>query len=108
MRTYCAPRKTRATSFLRLYRNLHNFRVDCSFHTWLYRIVTNLCLDGLRKRRARREESTPMKRAAALWIAWIRSKSRAPSPTRKAPAEQPVARPPEAARHKSEKPICPH
>jgi RNA polymerase sigma-70 factor (ECF subfamily) len=45
-------------AFLRVYKNLHNFRFDCSFHTWLYRIVTNLCLDALRKRRVRREENT--------------------------------------------------
>jgi len=44
-------------AFLRVYRNLHAFRFDCSFHTWLYRIVTNLCLDSLRKRKVRREES---------------------------------------------------
>ena len=44
-------------AFLRVYRNLHNFRFDCSFHTWLYRIVTNLCLDQLRKRKVRKEES---------------------------------------------------
>jgi len=44
-------------SFLRVYKNLHLFRFDCSFHTWLYRIVTNLCLDHLRKRKVRREES---------------------------------------------------
>ena len=44
-------------AFLRVYRNLSNFRFDCSFHTWLYRIVTNLCLDHLRKRKVRREES---------------------------------------------------
>ena len=43
-------------AFLRVYRNLPNFRFDCSFHTWLYRIVTNLCLDSLRKRKVRREE----------------------------------------------------
>lgn len=43
-------------SFLRVYKNLHTFRFDCSFHTWLYRIVTNLCLDHLRKRKVRREE----------------------------------------------------
>ncbi len=43
-------------AFLRVYRNLHNFRFDCSFHTWLYRIVTNLCLDAMRKRKVRREE----------------------------------------------------
>jgi RNA polymerase sigma-70 factor, ECF subfamily len=45
-------------AFLRVYRNLNSFRFDCSFHTWLYRIVTNLCLDHLRKRKVRREESS--------------------------------------------------
>jgi RNA polymerase sigma-70 factor (ECF subfamily) len=44
-------------AFLRVYRNIHTFRFDCSFHTWLYRIVTNICLDHLRKRRVRREEA---------------------------------------------------
>ena len=44
-------------AFLRVYRNLGNFRFDCSFHTWLYRIVTNICLDHLRKRKVRKEES---------------------------------------------------
>src|SRR6185312_9545885 len=32
-------------TFLRVYKNLDSFRFDCSFHTWLYRIVSNLCLD---------------------------------------------------------------
>ena len=45
-------------AFLRVYRNLHSFRFDCSFHTWLYRIVTNLCLDQMRKRKVRKEEPT--------------------------------------------------
>jgi RNA polymerase sigma-70 factor (ECF subfamily) len=45
-------------AFLRVHRNLHTFRFDCSFHTWLYRIVTNLCLDHLRKRKVRKEEAT--------------------------------------------------
>jgi RNA polymerase sigma-70 factor (ECF subfamily) len=45
-------------AFLKVYRNLHLFRFDCSFHTWLYRIVTNICLDRLRRRNVRREEST--------------------------------------------------
>jgi RNA polymerase sigma-70 factor (ECF subfamily) len=44
-------------AFLRVFRNLGSFRFDCSFHTWLYRIVTNLCLDHLRKRKVRKEES---------------------------------------------------
>jgi RNA polymerase sigma-70 factor (ECF subfamily) len=45
-------------AFLRVYRNLHSFRFDCSFHTWLYRIVTNLCVDHIRKRKVRKEEPT--------------------------------------------------
>ncbi len=45
-------------TFLRVYRNLSQFRFDCSFHTWLYRIATNLCLDQLRRRKVRREEPT--------------------------------------------------
>ncbi len=43
-------------TFLRVYKNLRLFRFDCTFHTWIYRIVTNLCLDYLRKRKVRREE----------------------------------------------------
>jgi RNA polymerase sigma-70 factor (ECF subfamily) len=45
-------------AFMRVFRNLNNFRFDCSFHTWLYRIVTNLCLDHMRKRNVRKEESS--------------------------------------------------
>jgi RNA polymerase sigma-70 factor (ECF subfamily) len=44
-------------AFLRVYRNIHSFRFDCSFYTWLYRIVTNICLDHLRKRKIRKEDS---------------------------------------------------
>src|ERR1700758_3638637 len=50
-------------AFLRVYRNMHTFRFDCSFHTWLYRIVTNICLDHLRKRKVRREESAVVETA---------------------------------------------
>jgi len=44
-------------TFLRVYRNLGSFRFDCSFHTWIYRIATNICLDLLRKKKVRKEES---------------------------------------------------
>jgi RNA polymerase sigma-70 factor, ECF subfamily len=43
-------------AFLRAYRSLHSFRFDCSFHTWISRIATNLCLDQLRRRKVRQEE----------------------------------------------------
>ncbi len=44
-------------AFLRVYRKLPTFRFDCSFSTWLYRIVANLCLDQIRKRKVRKEDA---------------------------------------------------
>lgn len=38
-------------AFLRVFRNLERFDFGHEFTTWLYRIVTNLCIDFLRKRR---------------------------------------------------------
>ena len=46
-------------AFLKVYKNLHRFRFECSFYTWLYRIVTNVCLDHLRRRQARPEDQAP-------------------------------------------------
>ncbi len=43
-------------AFIKAYRHLGNFRFECSFYTWLYRIVTNLCLDQMRRRKSRRED----------------------------------------------------
>ncbi len=45
-------------AFLRAYVNLGSFRFECSFYTWIYRIVTNLCLDHLRKRSSRARDLT--------------------------------------------------
>lgn len=42
-------------AFLKAYRKLDTFRFQCSFHTWLYRITTNVCLDQLRRRGVRKE-----------------------------------------------------
>lgn len=42
-------------AFLKVYRKLDTFRFQCSFHTWLYRITTNVCLDQLRRRGVRKE-----------------------------------------------------
>lgn len=46
-------------AFLKIYRSLGSFRFQCSFYTWVYRIVTNICLDHLRKKAVRKEESPP-------------------------------------------------
>src|SRR3989440_3956362 len=48
-------------AFLKAYRHVGNFRFECSFYTWIYRIVTNLCLDHLRRRNTRKEDS-------AVWV----------------------------------------
>jgi RNA polymerase sigma-70 factor (ECF subfamily) len=50
-------------AFLRVYRKLGEFRFDCAFSTWLYRIVTNLCLDQIRKRKVRKEEASSVETA---------------------------------------------
>src|SRR5712672_378082 len=46
-------------AFLKVYKNLHRFRFECSFYTWIYRIVTNVCLDQLRRRSSRPEDQAP-------------------------------------------------
>lgn len=39
-------------AFLRVFKSLDRFDFGHEFTTWLYRIVTNLCIDFLRKRRS--------------------------------------------------------
>jgi RNA polymerase sigma-70 factor, ECF subfamily len=51
-------------TFLKVYRNIHSFRLDSTFYTWLYRIVTNVCLDHLRRRRVRPEDQAPVSASA--------------------------------------------
>ena len=38
-------------SFVRIYRAIDRFDFNMNFYTWLYRIVTNLSIDKLRKRK---------------------------------------------------------
>lgn len=45
--------------FLKVYRSLHHFRFESRFSTWLYRVVTNVCLDQLRRKKTRREVQPP-------------------------------------------------
>src|SRR5436309_4050114 len=37
-------------AFVRLMRSLGTYRGETKFTTWVYRLVTNICLDGLRRR----------------------------------------------------------
>ncbi|MDR1117192.1 MAG: sigma-70 family RNA polymerase sigma factor [Oscillospiraceae bacterium] len=38
-------------AFLRVYRSLSGFKSDSKFSTWLYKIVSNLCIDCNRKKK---------------------------------------------------------
>ena len=44
-------------AMIRIYRALPSFRGESSFSTWIYRIVTNTCLDSHRRKKVRRAES---------------------------------------------------
>jgi len=44
-------------SFVKAYQNIHTFRVDSAFYTWLYRIAMNQVIDHCRKNKRRRTSS---------------------------------------------------
>src|SRR5436309_12240943 len=44
-------------AFLKAYKNIGRFRFECSFYTWIYRIVPNLCLDSIRKKQVRKVDA---------------------------------------------------
>src|SRR5205814_8883714 len=44
-------------AFLMASKSIGRFRFECSFYTWIYRIVTNLCLDNIRKKQVRKEDA---------------------------------------------------
>lgn len=46
-------------AFLRVFKNLARFDFEHAFTTWLYRIVTNLAIDHLRKRRPAQSTTRP-------------------------------------------------
>ncbi len=46
-------------AFVRCYQSMENFRGDCSFRTWLYRIVINLSLNYLKSPRVSRRVELP-------------------------------------------------
>ena len=44
-------------AFVRLHRSLHRYDFGRNFYTWFYRIVMNLAIDALRKRRSARADA---------------------------------------------------
>jgi len=47
-------------AFLQVYRNAHQFRSDATFKTWFFRILTNLCLNRLKKKQPEYFYDPPM------------------------------------------------
>jgi RNA polymerase sigma-70 factor (ECF subfamily) len=46
-------------AFIRCHTHAKDYRPEWSVSTWLYRILTNACVDEIRRRRARPEEPIP-------------------------------------------------
>lgn len=42
-------------TFIKVYKNLHKFKGESKFSSWLYRITYNTCLDNLRKNKKNNE-----------------------------------------------------
>jgi RNA polymerase sigma-70 factor, ECF subfamily len=47
-------------AFLQVYRNAHQFRSDATFKTWFFRILTNLCLNQIKKKRPEYFDDPPV------------------------------------------------
>ncbi|PKM50704.1 MAG: RNA polymerase subunit sigma-24 [Firmicutes bacterium HGW-Firmicutes-7] len=43
--------------FIKLYKNIHSFKFDSSFGTWLYRIAMNTCIDEYRKKKRQNKQA---------------------------------------------------
>lgn len=43
-------------AFIRAFKNIHQFKGECRFYTWLYQIAVRVCMDRLRSPRWKREE----------------------------------------------------
>ena len=37
--------------FIKIYKNLNNFKEESSLYTWIYRITINVCIDEIKKRK---------------------------------------------------------
>lgn len=44
-------------AFVRLWKNLRNYRQEVKLTTWLYRIIANLCLDFIKSRRGKEKRN---------------------------------------------------
>jgi RNA polymerase sigma-70 factor (ECF subfamily) len=47
-------------AFLQVFRNAHRFRSEASFKTWFFRILTNLCLNRVKKKQPEYFDDPPV------------------------------------------------
>jgi RNA polymerase sigma-70 factor (ECF subfamily) len=66
-------------AFLRVFRSLERFDFQYGFSTWLHRIVTNLAIDHLRRRRLVTQQASGEDDDTGAWEAEL--ESQAPSPS---------------------------
>lgn len=55
LRDHAAAEETAQDAFVRVYRSLGTFRGEAAFSTWLYRIVTNLSLNRVKRTQRERQ-----------------------------------------------------
>ena len=55
-------------AFIKAYRSIKRFKLQFQFKNWFFRILTNLCISHLRKRRRRAEVSTEDNKGATIPI----------------------------------------
>ena len=53
-------------TMVRIWRSLDQYRGDCAFETWVYRVAANCCIDYLRKKKRDRSESIEPLREAGF------------------------------------------
>lgn len=66
-------------AFLRVFRSLERFDFQYGFSTWLHRIVTNLAIDHLRRRRLVTQQASGEDEDASAWEAEVVSDAPSPS-----------------------------
>ncbi|MFZ5641905.1 MAG: RNA polymerase sigma factor [Bacillota bacterium] len=67
-------------AFIKIYRSLGSYRGEASFQSWMYRLVTNACMDELRRRGRAKTVSIEelMENKKGLTMSRVTTKSRLP------------------------------
>ena len=74
--------------FVRAFQNLHRFRLESKFYTWLCRIAMNLSIDHLRKMKHRSHAAFDDERGASEGAQVVRLSSRRDNPSENVARQQ--------------------